>query len=144
MNYFLSLLFLPVSGQTVEYIICFLRIALGMLMLGHGLGKIKGGATVWRSLGLAMGSFGVHWLPVMWGFLAACTEFFGGMAFVLGLGTRIASFFLIIVMCVALTMHIRKDDSFQIYSHALTLLLLFISFLILGSGNWSLDMWIYG
>jgi putative oxidoreductase len=98
-----------------------------------------GGVETWQQLGGAMTFVGIHFWPAMWGFLAAFAEFFGGIALVLGLGTRIASFLLTIAMVVAFTMHFRQGDAFSVYSFALTLIIVFLTFIIVGGGTYSLD-----
>ncbi len=133
----------PVSADTLQFGLCFLRVCIGMLMIGHGFPKIIGGPENWHGLGQIMNLLGIYFLPTMWGFFAACAEFFGGIALTLGLGTRIASFFLIIQMIVALVFHLSKRDSFMIYSHALALLVVFITFMIIGGGKFSLDEYFY-
>jgi uncharacterized membrane protein YphA (DoxX/SURF4 family) len=60
----------------------------------------------------------------------------------LGYLTRVSSFFLIINMVVALTFHLKNKDTYSVYSHALTLLVVFATFLIIGSGNLSLDYYL--
>lgn len=127
------------TPATIQAALAFLRISIGLLTLGHGLPKIMGGASTWLQLGGVMSLFGIHFLPVLWGCIAACTEFFGGLALVLGLGTKISSFFNLIMMLVALRFHISNNDSFNVYSFALTMIAIFIFFMIVGSGSYSLD-----
>lgn len=121
----------------------FLRIAIGFLTMLHGFPKIMSGASGWQSLGGVMAIFGIHFLPTMWGCIAACTEFFGGIALMIGLGTRVAAFFNVIMMFVALGMHLQKKDPFTIYSFALTMIVVFMFLLFAGSGPLSLDSYLY-
>jgi putative oxidoreductase len=132
-------LFAPSSYLSLEYGYCFMRIAIGLLTIAHGFPKITGGIETWNFLGQTMGNLGIHFWPVFWGLCAACAEFFGGIALTLGFGTRIASFFLIFMMIVAFLMHWHKGDSFQIYSFSLAMIVVFIGFLIAGSGRYSLE-----
>ena len=70
------------SPELLQIGLCFMRIAIGILTIGHGFPKIIGGVGMWRWLGSTVIPLGISFLPVMWGFLAACTEFFGGIALV--------------------------------------------------------------
>lgn len=142
MNNFLLYLLQPASAEMVQLGLCIMRIGIGLLTLGHGIPKIVGGIATWQSLGMAMNNVGIYFLPIFWGFLGASTEFFGGIALVLGLGTRIASFFLTLMMVVAFFFHYHKGDTFQVYSFALTMIIIFMSFFIIGAGKYSLDYYL--
>ncbi len=142
MNTLLSYLITPVSPVSLDIALCLMRIGIGILTIGHGIPKVMGGMATWRSLGMAMNNVGIHFLPVMWGFLGANTEFFGGIALVLGLGTRIASLLLIIMMTVACMMHVKNGDPFSVYSFSLSLIIVFITFFFIGSGTISLDYYL--
>ena len=120
-----------------------LRIGIGLIFMMHGYGKLIGGPSSWHWLGSQMSLFGISFLPTLWGLLAACAEFIGGFCLVVGLGTRIASFFMVCVMIVALSMHFSKGDAFATYSHALSLAIVFLSLLIAGPGNYSLDHYLF-
>jgi len=137
-----KLLFAPASPRIIELTLCCVRIGLGILTIFHGLPKIMGGIATWEYLGSTMGLLGIHFLPIMWGFIAACTEFFGGILFALGLGTRIASLLITLMMVVALIMHLHKGDPFTIYSFAITLIVVFLGFLVIGGGRLSIDYYL--
>jgi putative oxidoreductase len=115
-----------------------LRVGIGIIFIGHGFPKIAGGIEKWIMLGSVMQNFGITFAPAFWGFMAACSEFFGGICLTLGLYTRIAAFFMSCVMIVALVMHLTKGDNFTIYSHPLSMLVVFISLIFIGGGKWSL------
>lgn len=137
-----SFLFASATPWMMELGILILRVGIGVLSLGHGLPKLMGGISEWRRLGSATHAVGIYFLPVMWGFLAACAELFGGIAFILGLGTRIACIPLIGTMIVAFFMHKKNGDPFYISSFSLTLLVVFVAFLFMGSGSLSLDYYL--
>ncbi len=139
MNSIVTFFMQPASADSVSYALVFLRVSIGVIMVFHGLPKIVGGIPVWRELGTAMAYLGIHFLPVIWGLACALTEFFGGVSLILGLGVRISCILLLCAMAVALTMHLSKQDRYSEYSHALTLIVIFTTFLIIGSGNFSLD-----
>lgn len=83
-------------------------------------------------------------------FMAASTEFLGGVCLLLGLGSRIVNIPLIVTMCVAyITAHI--EELMSIYSdpdkflQAPPFLFLFVSLVVLlfGAGRYSLDRFIF-
>lgn len=120
-----------------------MRIGIGLLTVIHGIPKIKGGVDTWKSLGSAVNPLGIYFLPIIWGFLAACAEFFGGIALILGLGTRLASLALAIMMFVAAVWHIERGDKFTVYSFALSLMVVFLTWVIIGGGPFSLDRYLF-
>ncbi len=117
----------------------FIRVGIGLIFLVHGYPKIIGGPEKWLWLGNQMANLGIYAIPVFWGFLAACAEFFGGIALVFGLGTRIAAFFMAFVMLVAVFMHLAQGDGFGIYSQPLSLFVIFIGLFLAGGGRFSLE-----
>jgi putative oxidoreductase len=127
------------SPIAVDYALLFMRVAIGILTLLHGLPKM-GGVSVWHSLGTTfMYPLGIHFWPTLWGFLGFLSEFGGGILLVLGLGTRVASVALIIMMIIATAWHINKGDSFNVYSLPLTLIVVYAVFMVIGSGPYSVD-----
>ncbi len=115
-----------------------LRVGIGLIFMWHGFPKLIGGPEKWLWFGNQMSYFGITFAPVFWGFCAAASEFFGGIALVLGFYTRIAAFFIGCVMFVALVMHVSKGDAFGTFSHPLSLLIVFLSLMVMGGGAWSL------
>jgi putative oxidoreductase len=116
-----------------------IRLGIGCLFIMHGYPKIIGGAEKWLSIGGAMQHLGITFMPTFWGFMASIAEFFGGMALMLGLFTRVATFLLGCVMSVATIMLISTGASFSKFAHPLALLILFCSLFIAGAGPLSLD-----
>lgn len=139
MNKLLYSIIKPGSSERVQQALCFLRIGIGVLTFLHGVPKIMGGVATWQQLGTFMYPLGIYFLPVMWGFLGACTEFFGGISLVFGLGTRISSVCLTFMMFVATVWHIHKSDPFNVYSFPLSLIVVYLVFVISGSDKYSLD-----
>ncbi len=119
----------------------FIRIAVGLIFIRHGFPKMYKGIGEWKWLGDAMGYLGIKFWPVAWGIAAASAEFFGGIFLALGLGTRIAAFFIGCVMAVATNMHYRKGDTWGWISHPLLILMVMIGFIIAGGGSYSLDQY---
>lgn len=142
MYQFLTNIFGQPSTAQLEFALTFVRVGIGLLTIGHGIPKMAG-VEVWQNLGTTfMHPLGITFLPVMWGFLGAMTEFVGGIALVMGLGTRIASFALIIMMSIATMWHIKNGDSFLVYSYPISLIVVFIGFLIIGGGIYSFDFYL--
>ena len=116
-----------------------IRIGLGLIFIRHGYPKVFKGVAEWQWLGDQMANIGITFWPIMWGFMAACTEFFGGIGLVLGLGTRVCAFFLAFVMFVATIMHITKSDPWGYISHPLSLCVVFIGLMVAGGGYFAVD-----
>ena len=73
-----------------------LRIVLGAIMIAHGYGKIFGGLSHHVELVRSVG------LPGWLAYLSAAAEFFGGIAVLVGLFTRLAAFAIAIDLGVAI------------------------------------------
>lgn len=116
----------------------FIRVGIGLIFIKHGFSKIIGGQEVWASLGMSMQNLGVTFMPTFWGFLAACAEFFGGIALVTGFYVRYAALFMACVMVVAIIMHYNQGDGFQLFSHALSLFCVFAGLVISGGGGYAI------
>lgn len=143
MNYFLGILISPASPTWVQIALTLLRIGIGILTMFHGLPKLMGGVAGWHDLGVMfMAPLGITFLPTMWGFLGTCTEFFGGILLILGLGMRVANLALIIMMAIATAWHLHHGDPFNVYSFPLSLIVVYASFFIMGGNYFSLDYYI--
>ena len=116
-----------------------LRLGIGIMFMCHGFPKLAAGPEAWTKLGGALSAMGVSFAPAFMGFMAAISEFAGGLLLVLGLFTRPACFFLFSTMVVAALMHLNMGDPFVKYSHALEAAILFFSLLLIGPGKHSLD-----
>lgn len=116
-----------------------LRVGIGLIFIKHGFPKLLTGTEKWIWMGSQLKHLGITFAPLFFGFLAVCAEFFGGIALVLGLGTRIAAFFMADVMFVAVVMHYSQGDAFGTIAHPLSLLVVFLSLMIMGGGSYSLD-----
>jgi putative oxidoreductase len=73
-----------------------LRVVLGVVMIGHGYGKVFGGISHFAQF---VGSLG---LPGWLGYASAVTEFFGGILIIAGLLTRCVSLAILIDLSVAI------------------------------------------
>lgn len=105
----------------------------------HGWPKLIKGQEVWISLGQNMSLIGIDFAPLFWGLMAAISEFFGGLFLFSGIFTRYAAFFMIPTMLIATLVHINKGDTFQGYSHAITMAGVFIALTFIGAGQYSID-----
>lgn len=116
-----------------------IRLGIGVMFMYHGYPKIMGGIDKWESLGAKMEYMGIAFLPVFWGFMAALSEFVGGMLFLTGFKFRWACFFMAFTMAVAVAYHLGSGDGLGKASHAIELGVVFISMLFIGPGAYSID-----
>jgi putative oxidoreductase len=118
------------------------RVAVGAVMLAHGLnhiyggGKIAGTARWFESLGMRPGM--VH------AWLASLTEVAGGIALILGLLTPLGGAAVIGVMLVAWITNHRGNGFFifrpgEGWEYVMTLTFCGLALAVLGPGEWSLD-----
>jgi putative oxidoreductase len=121
-----------------------LRVGIGLAFIFHGLPKIMGGPERWEQLGGAMGNVGLDFAPVFWGFMAAISETVGGLLLMLGFLFRPANLFMLITMIMAVIMHLNQGDPYTVYSNALKSGVVFLSFLFIGPGRYSLDAYLIG
>ena len=124
-----------------------LRLALGLMILPHGLQKTLGwfgGYGFKGSMGYLTGTVGAPWIFAL---LAILAESVGGAMLVAGLGTRVAALGVGAVMLVAVTQH-QANGFFMIWTGAqkgegiefhLLALVIFVALLILGGGKFSVD-----
>jgi putative oxidoreductase len=120
-----------------------LRVGIGLSFVGYGSPKILGGPTAWEDLGQAMRYLGITFAPTVWGFLAAASEFFGGMALVAGGLVRPAAFFLVGTMFVATVQHFGRGDGYAGGAfHSIEMGIVCLSLLLMGAGRYSLGGWI--
>jgi len=117
-----------------------IRVGIGLLFIFHGWPKITGGPETWSWLGKALSSYGIYFMPEAFGFIAAVSEFAGGILLVLGLFTRTSLVFLFGTMAVATLMHLGVGDPFGKVSHPLKALAVFAGLFFTGPGKYSLDL----
>ncbi len=115
-----------------------LRIGLGLtFVIIHGGPKLFGGVEAWQDVGSAMTLiFGIETGLVYFGFLAAISEFIGGICLMLGLFFRPALVFLTGTMVVATLKHVQAGEAF---SYPLEMAIVFGSLFIIGPGSIALD-----
>jgi putative oxidoreductase len=89
-----------------------LRLALGIIFIAHGAQKLFG----WfggQGLEATVTGFGSMGIPTALSYVAAFTEFFGGIAVIIGLLSRLASLGLAINMLVAMALVHAKNGFFM-------------------------------
>ncbi len=126
-----------------------LRIVLGAVIFGHGAQKLFG---IW-------GGHGVQWtlnawqewwgVPSFLTFSVIITESIGAILLILGLGTRLWSFLIGIIMIVAVYLvHLRsgffmnwysQPNTGEGYEYHLLVLAMVAVLLVKGGGKWSID-----
>lgn len=136
-NSFLNKIF-QVSSQQADL---FLRLALGIVFFAHGAQKLFGwfGGYGWNgTIGFFTQTLNIS-APLAG--LAILTEFFGGIAIILGLLTRPAALGLAITMLVAAKLHIGNGFflAAEGIEYVFVLFLLSVYFAIKGAGTISLD-----
>ncbi len=124
-----------------------LRIALGVVVLPHGLQKVFGWFGGWGLEG-TLGWFAGIGIPAFLGILAIAADFAGALALLAGLGTRIAAFGIGVNMVVAaLVVHRpngffmnwagnQKGEGFEFHILAAAMSLALV---LGGAGRWSID-----
>ncbi len=116
-----------------------MRLGLGMAFITYGYPKITGGQEMWKGIGAAMGNLGITAYPVVWGFIAACTEFIGGILLILGLFFRPATLLMLVVMVMATIHHQVAGDPFTTMLHPIELACVFLGLFFAGPGRYSVD-----
>src|SRR5688572_16504381 len=124
-----------------------LRLALGIMILPHGLQKTFGwfgGYGFKGTMGYLTGTVGAPWI---FAFLAILAESVGAVMLIAGFGTRVAAVGLAGVMAVAAYQHsangffmnwtgAQKGEGIEFHLLALGMI---VALLILGGGKWSVD-----
>jgi putative oxidoreductase len=126
------------EGRRRDLGVLLLRVGIGASFVGHGLPKVVGGPERWASLGKAMANLGIDVAPTFWGFMAAVSEFGGGLLLATGLLFRPACALMLCTMTVAAIGHLTRGEGFGRASHAIEAGVLFASLLLIGPGRYRL------
>jgi len=129
-------------GNYKNFGLLIMRLGLGIMFIYHGYPKITGGVKMWEGVGQATGYLGIHFLPVMWGLLAALAETVGGVLLILGLGFRLVCIVLIIDMLVAIAFHLHQSGEMggiMGAAQAIEMAVVFAGSLFVGPGKYSVD-----
>lgn len=119
-----------------------IRLIVGIVFIYHGAGKLFGGLH-----GFAGFLTNMHVpMPMVSAALAACTEFFGGLAVLLGFGVRFAAAPMVINMLVAiLLVHSRAFDARNGgMEYPLTLATVLLALVFTGGGRLGLSGLLHG
>lgn len=117
-----------------------LRVIIGGIFIVHGVMKFMAGEDALEGVGSAMELIGIDFMPMVWGALAAAVEILGGVALIVGFGTRIASALLLFVMIIATVVKIDAGADFGPgISHPLKMCGVFLALIFLGAGQYSID-----
>jgi putative oxidoreductase len=126
------------TNSLLPYGLTLIRVIVGIIFLAHGSQKlftygIGGVAGSMEQLGLP--------LPLLSATLVTATEFFGGLALILGLGTRLAAVPVAFAMLIATTVAHGAGGFFLPtgFEYALTLLVLNVALILTGPGAFALD-----
>jgi putative oxidoreductase len=129
-------------GKYKNFGLLVMRVGLGIMFVYHGYPKLLGGPQKWEELGNSTKYLGVHFLPVVWGFLSAVVETFGGFLLAIGLIFRPVCLLLIINLIVATFFHLHQSGpmgGLMGASHAIEDGVTFLGLLFLGPGRYSVD-----
>ncbi len=131
-------LFRPTTSRQINVGLTILRVVVGIIFLAHGGQKL----FVFGLAGVtgAFAQMGVP-MPGLLGPFVALVEFFGGLALITGLLTRLASLGLMSTMIVAISLVHLKGGFFSPTGIEFPLSLLGSTLLlaVTGAGAWSLD-----
>ena len=132
------MLFRPATDRQLEIALLILRLVLGGVMLVHGYQKL----FVFRFAGVtgAFGRMGVP-LPEVMGPLVALLEFFGGIALVAGLLTRLVAFGFALDMLGAILL-VKSEGGFfnpNGIEFEMTLAGVALALVVAGAGRLSID-----
>ena len=123
-----------IKSKSLNIGLMILRIFAGLAMaFSHGMGKVpvsEGFIGSVEKLGFP--------IPAFFAWSAGISEFFGGILLAIGLFTRPSAFFLIGTMGVAAFIR-HGADPFVNKEKALLYLVVFILFLLVGSGKYGID-----
>lgn len=127
------------SGKQLDLGLLILRIGLGLIFIGHGYPKMMGGPERWESVGSAMSYLGIDSLHIVFGFLAASAELFGGIFLILGLYTLPTLVVLLCTMFVAFIVQISSGANYPAIAYPLSMATVFIALFFMGPGKKSMD-----
>jgi len=108
-----------IMGTKNDPILGFLRLVLGVVFFAHGAQKMLGWFGGYGYTG-TMGYFASLGIPSIFGMLAICAEFFGGLGLIVGFLSRIAALGIIVNMLTAIALVHRPNGLFMNWGLAAT------------------------
>jgi len=126
------------TNKLLPYGLTLIRVIVGIVFLAHGSQKLFSYGI--GGVAAGMGQIGLP-LPFVSATLVTFTEFLGGLALILGLGTRLAAAPIAFAMLVAVTVAHGAGGFFLPtgFEYALTLLTLNVALILTGPGAFALD-----
>src|SRR6202035_859392 len=104
------------------------RLGVGAIFIVFGWHKLSGGQAVWTHYGHALASFGINFMPNVWGLVVA------------GFFFRPAATFIALTMLVAFVSTFREHShNFTQYSRPIEMFCIMIVFLFVGPGKYSFE-----
>ena len=125
-------------GHRPDVALLILRVVIGATFFLYGWNKLTGDGGVAGVTGF-LGSIGIPAAGIMAPILIA-VEILGGLALILGLGTRLAAILLALVMIIAIVTVKYQAGFFNGYEFDLALLTVNIALILQGGGKYSVDM----
>lgn len=122
------------SHSCKSWALLILRLVAGIIFVIHGYGKLFGDAPGMAMFTNMVAGIGFP-MPSFFAYLAAITEFVGGIALILGIGLRVAAPLLGIVMVVAFA--IVKKFNLPAGDADLALLAIVVALAMMGPGRYS-------
>jgi len=126
-------------SSSLELSYTLIRMALGIVLVVSGYNKLSYAFThnseQLFQIGSTMGLFGISFGYLWWGYIAACTEFFGGLACICAFLVRFVALPLIGLFIVAIRYHLHKGDPFSVWGFAFICLSVSIALFIAGDGH---------
>lgn len=127
-------------GKHKDLGLLILRLGWGFtFIIVHGWPKLAGGQEKWTTIGGAMASLGITFLPVFWGFMCAVVEFLGGILLVMGWHFRLACALLTFNMLVATLSMASKGGGSMGTAYPFEVMVVFMALFFVGPGRFSLD-----
>ena len=117
-------------GNYKNFGLLIIRVGLGIMFIYHGFPKLIGGIKTWEGIGASMKYVGIHFLPVVWGLIAAVVETFGGFLLIIGLIFRPVCLLLVINLIVATLSQFGKGGGMMDASHAIEDAIIFVGLLL--------------
>lgn len=126
-------------GNYKDEALLFARLGLCfMFVVVHGGPKLFGGPEKWLEVGSMLKVLGVTSMPVLLGFIAAVSEFLGGILIGLGLFTRLGAFLIFSTLVIAASVMLAMKGLFAA-APAIEDALFMVVLMAVGAGKYSLD-----
>ncbi|MFC1658291.1 DoxX family protein [Candidatus Omnitrophota bacterium] len=130
------------KGNLANIAILFLRVALGVIFLAHGLQKLVGAFGGGGIEGVSRMMQGLHFAPAnFWAWVVALVESVGGLFLILGVLPRLSAALIAVVMVVAIAKVHFANGLFAAkggFEFALLILATCLFFIATGAGKFSL------